>query len=327
MLASQGSKPVTTVVTGTASEDELVDFAELPHHVLTAGQASESAPSADLAITASRRARAPSSQRWQTAASCSPRSQSAIDSSSVDTAGLESLHDADELVARLLVGQVGGRVAGRGLVVRHRRSFAGRDGSRRRWRRRVRRRDACRAGCQGRARRSRSRTCPSVVWTTAYPRWRVASGDSVRTRASRWSRSSAARSRRCPTYDGCARPARSPVRPAGRTCGAARQPRVATGRVRGLAARARSGRAARSAHGLERRRPSATPRRRRARPASPHRSGWTRADRRPGRAAAVSSSCPMALTTGVVHAATARTSPSSENGSRSSSAPPPRRSR
>ncbi len=72
-----------------------------------------------------------------------------------------------------------------------------------------------------------------------------------------------------------------------------------------------------------RRRPG-SPRRRRARGAGPRRSASTRVRRRPGRAAAGRARGRWPRRPGCVTACTARIRPSSENGSRSSSEPPPR---
>ena len=80
----------------------------------------------------------------------------------------------------------------------------------------------------------------------------------------------------------------------------------------------------RAGAGAGRRRRAAAPRRRRGRPAWRRRSAWRRGRRRPGRAAAGPARGRSPRRPACAAGATARTSASSENGSRSSTEPPPR---
>ena len=166
---------------------------------------------------------------------------------------------------------------------------------------------------------------PPAAWTTAYPRWSVASGDSARARARWWAMSSPARAsawvedaaargragrrpRRPARRAGCAG-RRGRGAPAGRPAPATRGRRAgapATGPARGAQSRRWSSSAMSGTSSLA------------ASVGVEARTSATRSS------SGVSGSWPIADTTGVRVPATARTRASSLNGSRSSTEPPPR---
>ena len=168
--------------------------------------------------------------------------------------------------------------------------------------------------------------CPSGFCSTAYPRSSVAAGERATTRASVCVSSESARSSRCPSV-------RRP-RSSSAATWSSRSSTMRCGPLHRRAGPAR-GRGPRSSRSRKPPGPRAAPGPAAActRSSSSPTSGTTffaasvgvEARRSATRSSSgVSGSCPIAETTGVRHAATARTSCSSENGSRSSTLPPPR---
>ncbi len=167
-------------------------------------------------------------------------------------------------------------------------------------------------------------TCPSGRWSTAYPRSSVAAGESETTRASVCASSESARSSRWPST--------RRLRPTSASTSASRSSTSRCGRsIAGRPSACASPRSSRSSSPRTVR--SARSRNCCTRSSSSPTSGTTflaasvgvEARRSATRSSSgESGSWPIAETTGVRHAATVLTNCSSENGSRSSTLPPPR---